>query len=128
MLSGRSRKPMKRKSLRRDWTDARAKVEREACCRFCGFSGASQSLLEAAHIIGRKHDPILAGPRGGKYIYVHPDSTIPLCGPFTHGNCHMEYDQGNIDILPHLTLHEQVRAVEDAGGIVSALRRTTGER
>jgi len=115
-----------KRSLRRDWSDARVKVAEEGCCRLCGHIPASESLLEAAHVIGRKHDPILSGPNGGKYVYVHPDSIIPLCGPFTHGNCHMRYDRGEVDLLPFLRLHEQVRAVEDADGIISALKKTTG--
>ncbi len=82
--------------------------------------------LDAAHVIGRKHDPVLEGPRGGKSIYVHPDSTVPLCGGFTDNFCHAQYDARQLDLLPYLHLHEQVRAVEDAGGIISALRRISG--
>lgn len=41
-------------------------------CRVCGHSHA-----ELAHTIGRDRDAVLAGPRGGIYRYVHPDSVIP---------------------------------------------------
>ncbi len=106
----------------RSWTDALAKVHREGRCRVCGEARD----LEAAHVIGRKHDAVVVGLRGGKSIYVHPDSVVPLCGAFTDNWCHGKYDGRELDLLPYLHLHEQVRAVEDAGGIVSALKRTSG--
>jgi hypothetical protein len=108
--------------LRREWHDARAKVEREGRCRVCG----STRDLEAAHIIARRCDAEMTGPRGGRYLYVHPDTIVPLCGAFSERACHMMYDRRSLDLLPYLHLHEQIRAVEDAGGIMSALKRLGG--
>ncbi len=108
--------------LRRDWRDAIRKIEREARCRVCGETRD----LEAAHIIGRVADPLVVGPRGGESRYVHPDAIVPLCGGFTDNFCHGAYDRREIDLLPYLHIHEQVRAVEDAGGILSALKRISG--
>jgi len=39
---------------------------------------------------------------------------------------HRRYDEGDLDILPWLTLDEQAHAVKHVG-ILSALKRTTGE-
>ncbi len=108
--------------VKRDWKNAIRKVQVEGRCRHCGETRD----LEAAHVIGRKHDAVLVGPRGGESIYVHPDSIVPLCGAFTDNFCHWEYDRRALDLLPHLHIHEQVRAVEDAGGILSALKRVSG--
>ncbi len=109
-------------STRRDWHDALRKLEEEGRCRVCGETRD----LEAAHIIGRKHDAVIVGPRGGESLYVHPDSIVPLCGGFTDNFCHGAYDAHILDLLSYLHVHEQVRAVEDAGGIFSALRRISG--
>lgn len=109
-------------TLRRDWREAQRKLEREGRCRVCGETRD----LEAAHVIGRKHDAVMTGPRGGVYAFVHPDSIVPLCGGFAPNHCHGLYDARKIDLLPHLHLHEQVRAVEDAGGIESARLRICG--
>lgn len=109
-------------STRRDWRDAIRKVEREGRCRVCGETRD----LEAAHVIGRQHDPVVVGPRGGKSLYVHPDCIVPLCGAFTENFCHAKYDRRSLDLLPYLHVHEQVRAVEDAGGIESARLRICG--
>lgn len=108
--------------LSRSWGDALVKVHREGRCRYCGYMGD----LDAAHIIGRKHDAVITGPRGGQTLYVHPDSIVPLCGAFSPNFCHQKYDQETLDLLPHLHLHEQIRAVEDAGGIESARKRIIG--
>lgn len=116
------RAPLERKQPRREWNDAIAKVEAEGCCRVCGAT----DYLDAAHIIGREHDALIVGPRGGESLYVHPDSIVPLCGSFARNDCHGMYDGRELDLLAHLTLHEQVRAVEDAGGIISALKRVSG--
>lgn len=113
---------MLKSSTRRDWREAQRKVEREGQCRVCG----SERGLEAAHVIGRRHDPVIQGPRGGEYRYVHPDSVVPLCGGSVLNTCHPDYDARKLDLLPYLHLHEQVRAVEDAGGILSALKRISG--
>lgn len=113
---------VKSSKLTRSWVDALAKVQREGRCRVCGETRD----LEAAHVVGRKHDPVVVGPRGGESIYVHPDAIVPLCGGFTDNFCHRAYDHHEIDLLPYLHIHEQVRAVEDAGGILSALKRVSG--
>jgi hypothetical protein len=110
--------------LRRDWSDALRKIHREGRCRVCG----SERDIEAAHVIGRERDAELVGPRGGRYLYVHPDSVVPLCGAFSERACHMFYDRHEIDLLPHLTQAEQERAVADAGGLIAALNRVTGGR
>lgn len=113
-------------SIPRRWGDAIAKVREESQCRVCQSLGGWEDgdyvgELECAHIIGRKHDPIHTGPRGGQYRYVHPDSVVPLCP-----RCHRDYDHYELDLLPFMFWPEQVRAVEDAGGIMSALKRISG--
>ena len=102
---------------RRDWSDARAKVESEEICRVCGRS----ICLEAAHIMGRVHDP----QKGqSKTRYVRPESIVPLCGSLApEFSCHVLYDAHQIDLLPYLTKEEQAQAVLDAGSIDSARRR-----
>lgn len=90
---------------RRDWSQARAKVDAEARCRVCKGGGR----LQAAHVLGRKYDP----PSG----IVQPDDIIPLCRP-----CHELYDGRELGVLPYLTLDEQAAAVRLVG-IMRALRR-----
>lgn len=112
------RKPMKRSQPQRDWTDALAKVEEEGCCRICK---RTDRKLDAAHVLGREHDEPKVG-EGGRILqtlYVHPDRIIPACGPFPEG-CHGDIDMRRINLLPHLTLNEQIQAVRDAGGIEAA--------
>ncbi len=109
--------------LQRRWGSALSKCQREGRCRVCGETRD----LEAAHIIGREHDALMTGPKGGQYLYVHQDSIVPLCGAFTDNYCHAKYDTHHtIDLLPYLTVEEQKRAVEEAGGIMSALKRISG--
>ena len=91
---------------RRDWTEARGKVETEARCRVCKRTDRG---LEAAHVMGRKYDP-----RDGR---VEPDDVVPLCR-----DCHVEFDLRRLDLLPYLTIAEQARAVSHVG-IARALRR-----
>jgi hypothetical protein len=107
---------MKRVRVERDWSDALAKCKAEGRCRACKRKGK----VEAAHLIGREHD----GPRtlGDETLWVNPVDVVPLC--VTH---HRSYDRRTIDLLPHLTVEEQARAVFVAGGMMSALRRVTGE-
>lgn len=99
---------------KRDWSDARAKVDDEGRCR---INSGCMGSLEAAHVIGRKCDE----PRNfhGKTLYVHPDSVVPLCRRH-----HLMYDGHELDLLPYLTVLEQVRAVRDAEGIENARVRT----
>jgi hypothetical protein len=95
-----------KKATRRDWAEARAKVEAEHDrCRVCGASGA-----QAAHIIARSQG-------GGQSA----DSIVPLCA--VH---HALYDAFDLDLLPYLTTAEQVEAVRVAG-LYRAYRRITGE-
>lgn len=119
----RQRKPMKRTEPKRDWTDARAKVEEEGCCRICK---RSDRPLEAAHVLGREHDEpkMRMDPSTGELIptrvlYVDPLRVFPACGPFPNG-CHGDAEYRRINVLPYLTLEEQVQAVKDAGGIEPA--------
>lgn len=123
--SEKAAKPQRRKSAKRSepkriWDDARAKVDLEGRCRVCGREGA----LEAAHIMGRKHDePAHSGTRD---LYVNPLRIVPLCGTrdlnFGVG-CHHFFDAHELDLLPYLAIEEQVKAVEDAGGIEPARKR-----
>jgi hypothetical protein len=105
----------------RDWRWARAKVERERTCRVDDREGACAGRLQAAHVIGRERDPTVSDERGREVREVQPDAIVPLC--VAH---HRAYDAHEIDLLPYLTLREQLRAVEDAGGIANALRRISG--
>lgn len=96
--------------MRRNWTQARAKVDAEEVCRVCR-SGVG---VQAAHVVGRIYDPA-----DGK---VRPDDIVPLCP-----ECHMKYDGRALDLLPYLTHEEQAAAVVHIG-IVRALRRVSGKR
>lgn len=95
--------------MRRDWTAARLKVDREGRCRVCKAPGR----VEAAHTIGRKYDP-----KDGK---VRAVDCVGLC---TH--CHRAYDDRRLSILEHLTYEEQAAAVEHVG-ILRALKRLSPE-
>lgn len=110
---------------KRDWTRARAKVEGEEVCRL-GRDRTCQGKLEAAHVTGREFDPPWSPPDhfdpelDDVYdLDVRPESVIPLCR--SH---HRRYDLHNVDVLPVLTIDEQVRAVLDLDGIESARLRT----
>ena len=97
--------------MRRDWSEAREKVENEGRCRVCKASGP----LDAAHVIPRSAN--------GSVDNMSHLSVIPLCRI-----CHSRQHTAKLDILPFLTLDEQMAAVRAAGGIVSAYRHTTGDR
>jgi hypothetical protein len=107
------KKPMRRSQPKRDWTDARAKID-HAICRLCA---EANPYVEAAHVIGRAHDR--PKHEGTQTLWVNPDAVIPLCRPH-----HRAFDAHEIDVLSVLTLEEQLRAVEDAGGIELARIRT----
>ena len=97
---------------RRSWKEARAKVDAEnGRCRVCGAPNA-----EAAHVIPRSLAP-------GVGNNMSADNIVPLCR-----DCHTEYDQHRLDLLPFLTLPEQIAAVRQAGGIALAYRRTANQR
>jgi len=96
-------------AVRRDWKAARAKVAQERNCRVCG----SQDTVQAAHTIGRTHDPVDG--------VVRAIDVVPLCVV-----CHQLFDARRLDLLPYLSYGEQAAAVEHVG-IVSALRRLTSK-
>ena len=91
--------------MKRDWAAARMKVDREGRCRVCKAPGR----VEAAHTIGRTHDP-----KDGK---VRPVDIVPLCN-----SCHRAYDERRLSILEYLTYEEQAAAVGHVG-ILRALKR-----
>jgi hypothetical protein len=120
---------------RRDWSDARRKIEDEGRCRLCSATGVK---IDAAHVLGRRYDRPRVEGSSTKVLYVHPDSVVGLCsdtvvessvGPDgvsenrVRRGCHSRYDAGEVSILAVLTVDEQVRAVQDAGGIELARRR-----
>lgn len=111
-----TRKPQKRR-----WDDARTKVEEEQYCRLCG----RRTFLEAAHTIGRKYqDEWRVGPRGGEYLWVNPDSVIPLCSM-----CHRLQHQKKVSVLRVLTwteLSNAARACRMWG--LDCRRQLTGRR
>lgn len=109
-------------TVRRDWSDARRKVEDEGRCRLCSAVGVK---LDAAHISGRRFDRPRVEGSSSRVLYVHPDAIVPLCANTVVGDqvrtgCHYRYDAGEVSLLAVLTLDEQIRAVRDAGGIESA--------
>jgi hypothetical protein len=105
---------------KRYWEDARLKVEEEGQCRVCGSTYA----LEAAHISGRSHDEPRVNEEGMLLaeLYVDPVRIVPLCGPFPAG-CHGKEHRHELDLLPHLHLDEQLKAVEDFASLEAARRR-----
>lgn len=120
----KQRTPMKKRQPKRDWTAARAKMEQEAICRCWHGYGECRGKFEAAHVIGRAVDlvPSVGGPKHlyGEPTYpVLPERIIPLCTRH-----HRLYDAHELDILPALTLEEQLQAVSDAGGLENARVRT----
>ena len=115
---------------RRTSLAALAKVKREGACRVCGRRDedlvTAGQRVEAAHTIGRVHDrprpvPEVEGDPLGP-LWVDPLDVVPLCSAD-----HRLYDARRLDLLPHMTLAEQARAVGHVG-IVAALRRLTGTR
>lgn len=114
------------KLQRRDWTDARKKVDKEGRCRVGGRHPGHGGDLEAAHTIGREHDTPKVAQDGDELsvveeLWVNPVDVVPLCR-----QCHALYDHRRLDLLPYLTPEEQAMAVLRSGGIVSAYRRLTG--
>lgn len=129
---------MKRNApVRRDWAEAREKVDEEGKCRGCGRN-PYYARLEAAHIVGREHDQESAcrtcGGDGcsncngyGVVIYVNPLDIVPLCGPATTSStCHGKQHDHLLDLLPLLTAAEQVRAVALVGSIAGAYVKLAG--
>jgi len=97
---------------RRDWTEAREKVEAEGRCRVC--KSASHGL-DSAHVIPRSIAPAESN--------MSADSIVPLCRI-----CHTAFDAHEFSLLEHLTLDEQLAAVRAAGSLDRARRIITGER
>lgn len=94
---------------RRNWQEARAKVEREGRCRL-HLTGECLGPLAAAHVVGRAAD---------EERIVYAGDIIPLC---THH--HGLYDARKLSVLEYLTYEEQARAVMKLG-IVRAAKRLT---
>lgn len=69
------------------WQHAIRKVQQEGYCRVCG----SRDVLDPAHVINRK-ECIRPDP-----YTVDPDEIVTLCR-----KCHTDYDNGALDIRPHL--------------------------
>jgi hypothetical protein len=95
----------------RNWAEARSKVINAGRCRVCR---TGQPPIDAAHIIPRS-----LSPNGGE----HADAICELCR-----SCHSRYDRHELDLLPYLSLAEQLSAVTVAGGIEAARRQITGRR
>lgn len=94
--------------MKRDWSQARAKVAEEGRCRSCGRS----QDLEAAHVIPRSR----IGPKGGAE---DPRNICPLCR-----RCHRAQHDGKLELLPLLSLEEQ-GYIAGLVGIEEARRRVT---
>lgn len=99
--------------VRRDWSSARQKIEREGRCRVCG----SSEFLQAAHTISRARQDV---EHGAKRV-VQAGAVVPLCAV-----CHRKYDARLLDLLPYLTIDEQHNAIDGAGGLELARKRLTG--
>ena len=84
------------------------KIIQEGSCRLC-----CRRDIETAHLWPRAR---------GASGYDDPDICIPLCKYH-----HVEYDSHELDILPYLTLDEQLALVREAGGIQRAINRACGE-
>jgi hypothetical protein len=114
--------------VKRSRESARDKVEEEGRCRAClapdgEVDDGDVIRIQAAHTIGREHDEVRVGSKGGETLFVRRESVVPLCQ-----FCHIQYDARRLDLLPYLFLPEQLDAVRAAGGIERAHRRLTGER
>lgn len=113
---------------RRQWQQAREKVDHEGMCRVAaggwGRNPCDESTVEAAHIIGREHDKNMPMFRFGRptapwrSYTVAPCRIVPLCRKH-----HRAYDAHELDLLGYLTPEEEAQAVLDAGSLESARRR-----
>ena len=103
---------MKRGGPDRSWDAAIEKCRDEGECRVCKI----QRGLDAAHLAKREHDqPVRPG---AKRLKVEPDNVIPLCA-----HDHYAFDHSELDVLPYLTVEEQLHVVRVLGGIEQARRR-----
>jgi|SRR5687768_14287697 len=93
---------MCRDAMKRDWTAAIDKCEKEGTCRIC-----RRGNPEPAHLWHRG--------LGGS---MDADNIVPLCR--TH---HHLFDSHRIDLLPYLSEAEQIRLVQETGSIETARRR-----
>jgi hypothetical protein len=111
-----SAKRPKRTPLGHASADQKAKVEREGPRLIVKENAFTSHDEMVAHL-----DPAHVTPRaiGG---CDHEDCIVPLSRAQ-----HRRYDNGELDLLPYLTLEEQAHAVSHLG-IVGALKRTTGEQ
>lgn len=98
-------------SRHRNWADARRKITDAGRCRVCR---TATPPIDAAHVIPRS-----LAPNGGE----HSNAIVELCR-----HCHTRYDMHDLDLLPYLSMAEQLSAVTVAGGIEAARRQITGER
>ena len=95
----------------RNWAEARRKVTDAGRCRVCR---TGQPPIDAAHVIPRS-----LAPNGGE----HADAIVELCR-----KCHVDFDSHRLDLLPYLSLAEQLSAVAVSGGIEAARRQISGRR
>lgn len=81
---------------------ARGKVEREGRCRVCGLGPSHR--LDAAHLVPRSLT------RQG---FDQEDLIVPLCSSAkgVRSGCHQAYDAHRLDLLPFLTVEEEVAVV-----------------
>lgn len=93
--------------MRKDWGQAKEKIEEEGCCRYCG-----KAYPDPAHIVPRS----LGGAQ-------HKVSIVPLCR-----ECHTKYDEGKLDLLGCLHLDEQMEAVRVLGSLERAYVHLRGLR
>ena len=125
----------------RDWTEARAKVDEEGCCRACKRP-AGEGRPEAAHTAGCRYDGWALcktcngstrnlansgpcrqckGSGASKVRRVDPDDVIPLCGPATDfSTCHGKQHERQLDLLGLLEPHEEARVVVHLEGLENA--------
>lgn len=95
----------------RNWAEARSKVVNAGRCRVCR---TGTPPIDAAHVIPRS-----LAPNGGE----HADAIVELCR-----ECHNKFDSHQLDLLPYLSLAEQLSAVAVSGGIEAARRQISGRR
>jgi hypothetical protein len=97
---------MKRRQTRRIWGLANKKVFDEGRCRSCGKSWD----VQRAHLVPRRFDPEVVGPRGGKIRLVEPDAIMPLCG-----GCHFRLDAYALSVWHLMTKEEKDYAIDVLG-------------
>lgn len=105
------RKPSKLKRTPVGHASPRQRVKVEAQgCRVTAARPAESYVVDPAHVT----------PRGIGGCD-HEDCVVGL-----RRDLHIKYDNGELDLLPYLSLEEQAHAVSHLG-ILGALKRTTGE-